>query len=99
MNAGSFEHIGFRRPVRHARPLTPRKIAFAELIMTVALVLSIAVAATAVSIGIACADEASGAVSHENSFALATFVGAMLALLGASTAAVTRRNAGPHAGD
>ena len=51
--------IGFQHPVRSRRPLTPRNVAFAELIMTSALVISIAVAATAVGIGIARADVAS----------------------------------------
>lgn len=56
MSNVQFEHLGFQEPARRAFPLTPRKIACAELIMTVALVLSIAVAATAVSIGIARAE-------------------------------------------
>ena len=48
--------IGFQHPIRSRRPLTPRNVAFAELIMTCALVISIVVAATAVGIGIARAD-------------------------------------------
>jgi len=49
---------GFQHPARDARPLTRRNVAFAQLLMTVALVVSIAVAATAVSIGIARANNA-----------------------------------------
>lgn len=45
--------VGFQHPVRRERPLAMRRMAFAQLIMTAALVLSIVVAGTAVSIGIA----------------------------------------------
>ena len=64
--------IGFQHPVRSRRPLTPRNVAFAELIMTSALVISIAVAATAVGIGIARADVAgSFGGGHDGTVAIA----------------------------
>jgi hypothetical protein len=55
MSANPIDKVGFHQ-ARRARPLTPRKLAFAELITTAALVLSIAIAAIAVSIEIARAD-------------------------------------------
>jgi hypothetical protein len=55
MDEVEFENVGFEQPSRRMRSLLQR-IACAELIMTVALVLSIAVAATAVSIGMARAE-------------------------------------------
>ena len=55
MSADPIDQVGFHR-ARRARPLTPRKLAFAELIAAAALVLSIAIAATAVSMEIARAD-------------------------------------------
>ena len=84
--------IGFQHPVRNRRPLTPRKVAFAELIMTFALVLSIAVAATAIGIGIARAEAASAlSGNHDGTLALATLLVLLIAGLGGITAAVTRR--------
>jgi len=84
--------IGFQHPVRSRRPLTPRKVAFAELIMTFALVLSIAVAATAIGIGIARAEAAAALNgSHDGTLAIATFLGLLIAGMGGITAAVMRR--------
>ncbi len=84
--------IGFQHPVRSRRPLTPRNVAFAELIMTSALVFSIAVAATAVGIGIARADvAASFGGGHDGTVAIAAFLGLLIAGMGGITAAVTRR--------
>jgi hypothetical protein len=85
--------IGFQHPVRNRRPLTPRNVAFAELIMTSALVISIAVAATAVGIGIARADM-TGTLSsggHDGTIAIVAFLGLLIAGMGGITAAVTRR--------
>lgn len=48
--------IGFQHPVRNARPLTKRKLAFAHLLMTAVLVICIVVAVTAVAIGSARAE-------------------------------------------
>lgn len=59
MKSECVEAVGFHR-ARHARPLSRRKLALAQLIMTAALVLSIAVAGTAISFGIA---RAAGALS------------------------------------
>jgi len=91
--------IGFQHPIRSRRPLTPRNVAFAELIMTFALVVSIVVAATAVGIGIARADMAGRFVadSHAGTIGLALFLGLLIAGMGGITAAVTRHMAEkPH---
>ncbi len=88
MNKVQFENVGFRRPVRHARPLTPRKVAFANLIMTVALVMSIAVAATAVSFGIARADDLTSAAPQDPPIAEAVLIGGALAITGVVAAAM-----------
>jgi hypothetical protein len=77
-----FKDVGFRRPARQARPLTPRKAAFAQLIATGALVLSIAVAATAVSIGIARADTIIGTNTYEGPIAAIVVAGGVLAVMG-----------------
>jgi hypothetical protein len=83
--------MGFQHPQRKARPLTMRKIAFAELLMTVTLVLSIAIAATAVSFGIARADTLGAIVEgRDGALALAAFLGLFMAGMGGITAAVTR---------
>jgi hypothetical protein len=55
MSNKSIAEVGFHQ-ARRARPVTRRKLAFAELIATAALMLSIAIAATAVSIEMARAD-------------------------------------------
>ena len=82
---------GFQHPVRNARPLTKRKIAFAQLLMTAALIICIVVAATAVSFGMARADTLSSvAQGREGSLALVTLIGLLLAGMGGITAAVTR---------
>jgi len=84
--------IGFQHPIRSRRPLTLRNVAFAELIMTSALVLSIVVAATAVGIGIARADVAGRFVAdgRVGTIAIAMFLGLLIAGMGGITAAVTR---------
>jgi hypothetical protein len=53
MSSGQFKHVGFTDPRR--RHQRRRSVAVAQLIATLALVLSIAVAATVVSIGLASA--------------------------------------------
>jgi hypothetical protein len=55
--------IGFHHPVRNARPLTKRKIAIAHLVMVAGLVIGIAVAATAVTFGMARADMGGGSAA------------------------------------
>jgi glycerol uptake facilitator-like aquaporin len=84
--------IGFQHPIRSRRPLTPRNVAFAELIMTFALVVSIVVAATAVGIGIARADVAGRFVADgaAGTIGIAIFLGLLIAGMGGITAAVTR---------
>lgn len=92
MNGDRINEIGFQHPNAARRRLALRSIALAELITTLALVLSIAVAATAVSIGIARADVLSlPSVGREGSFAVATFLGLLIAGMGVIVAAVTRR--------
>ncbi|MGE3144083.1 MAG: hypothetical protein AB7K35_00690 [Pseudorhodoplanes sp.] len=82
---------GFEHPVRRKRPLTPRKIALAELIMTIALIACIVVAATAVSIGIARADAlAAWHGGHDGTLAVAAFLAMLIALMGGITALALR---------
>jgi hypothetical protein len=80
-------YTGIEQEHRQACAPRHRSIAFVELITTVALALSTAVAVTAVSIGIARA-EAVGAVAKGDSatFAIALLVGLLLSALGALTA-------------
>jgi hypothetical protein len=59
------DKIGFHQ-ARRARPVTRRKLAFAELITTAALALSIAIAAIAVSMEIARADGLAPRASEAN---------------------------------
>ncbi len=84
--------IGFQHPIRSRRPLTSRNVAFAELIMTCALVISIVVAATAVGIGIARAEVTGRLVAdgHAGTIAIAMFLGLLIAGMGGITAIVTR---------
>jgi hypothetical protein len=92
MNGDRISEIGFQHPNAARRRLALRNVAFAELITTLALVLSIAVAATAVSIGIARADVLLlSPGGREGTFAVATFLGLLIAGMGAIVAAVTRR--------
>lgn len=81
------DYHGFQHPVRNARPLNKRKIAFAELIMTLALVICIAVVATAVTIGIARADALAAPGGQDRSaLAIAAFLGFLIAVMGGITA-------------
>ncbi|NWG23815.1 MAG: hypothetical protein HXY30_05255 [Pseudorhodoplanes sp.] len=85
MSANDFH--GFQHPARHARRLNTRKTAFAELIMTLALVICIAVVATAVTIGMARADALAGSGSQDGSaLAIAAFLGSLIAVMGGITA-------------
>jgi len=91
MTRDRITEIGFQHPKANRRKLTLRSIAFAELITTLTLVLSIAIAATAVSIGIASADAlAMAATGRDGAFAVAAFLGFLIAGMGLITAAVTR---------
>ncbi len=92
MNDAKVE-FGFQHPMRRDRVLKKRGHAFAGLITSIALLLSIVVAATAVSIGIARAGAlATVAQSDANPLALAAFLGLVLAGMGGITAAVTTRH-------
>jgi hypothetical protein len=91
MSPDRMAEIGFQHPARNARLKTMRKIACAELLMTITLVLSIAIAATAVSFGIARADTLGAIVEGRNGMlALAAFLALFIAGMGGITAAVTR---------
>ena len=83
----SIDRVGFQTPGSRAQK--KRRLAFAELIMSAALVLCIAVAATAVSIGIARADTLGTAASDDNPIALATLIGLIIAGMGGLVAAIT----------
>jgi hypothetical protein len=64
-----------------------RPIAFVELVTTAGLALSTAIAATAVSIGIARADVIGAATSGDSApFAIALFIGLLFSAMGALTA-------------
>ena len=70
---------GIEHEHRHACALGQRSVAFVELITTAALALSTAVAATAVSIGIARADVVDAAAKGQGtSFAMALVMGLLL---------------------
>ena len=70
---------GIEHEHRHACALGQRSVAFVELITTAALALSTAVAATAVSIGIARADILGAAAEGQGtSFAIALVMGLLL---------------------
>ncbi|HWV40730.1 hypothetical protein [Pseudorhodoplanes sp.] len=85
--------IGFQHPLRNARPLTKRKLAFAHLLMTAVLVICIIVAVTAVAIGSARADTLAAIITaDEGVLPLAILLGLLFAGFGAMTAAFTRRH-------
>lgn len=83
----SIDRVGFQPPRDRAR--TKRVRAFAELITSAALVLSIAVAATAVSIGIARAGTPGGNAAGNDTIGLAILIGAVIAVMGVLTAVMT----------
>jgi len=59
--AGTYiDRIGFFHPIQRERARKRRNRAFAELITTAALLVSLAIAVTAVSVGIARADTLGG---------------------------------------
>ncbi len=83
--------IGFQHPVRNIRRLMARRIAFTELLMTVALIVCLAVALTAVSFGMARADTLGAIVDgRDGALAFATFLVLLIAGIGGITATVTR---------
>lgn len=88
---GPVTGIGFHSPRPSQRPLAPRKVAFTQLIMTASLVISIAVAATAVSIGIARAAVPADLIAkgHDSMTAIAVMLSLLIVLMGVITAAIT----------
>ena len=82
--------VGFASPVTEQKFAKCRSTGI-ELLATVALAISLVIAATAVSIGMARA-QALGAVSHSDgtSFAIAIFFGLVLAGMGGVTAIAAR---------
>ncbi|MCZ7641714.1 MAG: hypothetical protein M5U33_01760 [Pseudorhodoplanes sp.] len=82
--------VGFEQPRRRDRALTARRLAFTQLIMTASLLISIVIAATAVSIGIARADTLA-VPAGPSALPVATMLGALLVLMGAITAAFAGR--------
>ena len=83
---------GIEHEHRHACALGQRSVAFVELITTAALALSTAVAATAVSIGIARADAVDAAARTQGtSFAIALVMGLLLCGLLALRGAIAVR--------
>jgi hypothetical protein len=87
-NQVGFEHPAIRRQRAQTRPMST---AYPGLITTAALVFSIVVAATAVSMGMARADTLTTiAESDGGRLALATMVGLVLAGMGGLTAAMFR---------
>jgi hypothetical protein len=74
MTLDQIDHTGFS-PRRHARTQGHRSAAVAQLVTSAALVFSIAIAATAVSIGIARADGLAATASDPGTHvAIATFI-------------------------
>lgn len=83
--------IGFQHPKHKMRARSARGNAVAHLIMTVALILSIAVAAAAVSIGLARADGIQTmAGTHSGRLAAVVFFGLLCAGMGGLTATIAR---------
>jgi hypothetical protein len=85
--------LGFQHPMRRDRELKKRGNTFAGLITGIALLFSIVVAVTAVSIGIARAGALAAAAEGEsNPLALAAFLGLIFAGMGGITAAIAMRD-------
>jgi hypothetical protein len=86
-----FKTLAASEPESHGTPnyRTPKHFALVELVTTAALALSTAVAVTAVSIGIARADVIGTVAKGDGApFAIALFIGLLLAAMGGLTAAV-----------
>lgn len=77
------EPVGFQPPARRAQ--NRRRLVFAELITFAVLVFSLAVAATAVSIGIARAESLAPPAADEH-FAVGALVGLVIVGMGGLTA-------------
>jgi hypothetical protein len=66
MTKNLMDRVGFSNPIDRTRAHARRKRAFAELITTAALAVSLAVAVTAVSLGIARADTLGVTIEHSS---------------------------------
>ena len=84
--------VGFDHPIAEKRPLKQRVVAL-ELAATVALAVSLAIAATAVSIGMARADTLALTDSDGAPFAVALFLSLVIAGMGGLTAIMARERA------
>jgi Na+/pantothenate symporter len=85
----TMQEVGFAYLNHRAARLHRRRTACAELVATLALVVSIVVVATVVSIGIARAAEI-GAVDYDRRLAVAGLIAFFLAAVGGVTAVITR---------
>jgi hypothetical protein len=82
---------GFHAPVARTLGNERRRLAFSELIATVALMLGIVVAAIAVTAGIARADVGAGIIDNESGvFAIALVLG-LVVFIGLGTLTLTNR--------
>lgn len=91
------DRAGFDHQTRHQRTAQQRTVL--ALIASVALALSTAVAVTAVSIGMARAGALRSVADGDNApFAVAVFLGLVLAGMGGLTAVVTRNERKPPTG-
>ena len=88
--------VGFQHPMRRDRALQKRGNTFAGLITSIALLFSIVVAVTAVSIGIARAGALAAVAEGDNPLAVALFLGLVFAGMGGITAVVTMRRKPRH---
>lgn len=80
------EKSGFTPPAGRALGCEHRSVARAELVATVALAVCTAIAATAVSVGIARADAAGAIIDNEGSlFAIALVLGLLFVAMGGLT--------------
>jgi hypothetical protein len=87
--------VGFASPTA-GRKVTPCRILGVELFATLALVISLIVAATAVSIGVARAQAFADIGRHSHApYAVALFVGAVMAGIGGLTAIVAGQRQTP----
>jgi hypothetical protein len=85
------DRVGFGHPILAKRGLRRRRVALAELVATVTLVISILVAVTVLSIGMVRADTlALFADKDGGRWALAVFLGLLIAGMGGITALVVR---------
>lgn len=81
------ESAGFTPPAGRALGSERRTVLFAQLVATIALALSVVVAATVVSIGVARADVATNVIDNEGGlFAIALLLGLLFIGMGGLTA-------------